>query len=233
MTALAAAVFAGLAAALICPTGSRATGVQIKSPDAGTRVRRLRIFAAVGVGVACIVLIDGLFGWVVAVLATFGAWRWLSSRPDEREVDAKRRRRDELPVVVDLLAACLASGAPALASLQLVAETAGSTIGGQLRQVAGALSMGASEDEAWALLAGDDTAPIVETLCRTAKSGTPAAEQLRVVAGDLRVKARESAMNDARKLGVRTAGPLGLCFLPAFVLIGVVPLVASLVEKWT
>jgi hypothetical protein len=114
-----------------------------------------------------------------------------------------------------------------------VAETARSNLGGQLRQVAGALSIGASEEEAWLMFAGDDAAPVVETLCRSARSGTPAADQLRVVARDLRAKARESAMNDARKLGVRTAGPLGLCFLPAFVLIGVVPLVISLVQKWT
>ncbi|MEO8329676.1 MAG: type II secretion system F family protein, partial [Candidatus Nanopelagicales bacterium] len=37
---------------------------------------------------------------------------------------------------------------------------------------------------------------------------------------------------DARRLGVRTAGPLGLCFLPAFIVIGVVPLVISLVQAW-
>lgn len=147
--------------------------------------------AATGVGVTCVVLLDGPLGWLAGIGAAVGAFRWLSSRPDERELEAGRRRRDELPVVVDLLAACFASGAPALTSLQLVAETSRSSIGVQLRQVAGALSMGASEEEAWLMLAGDDAAPIVETLCRTARSGTCAAEQLRAVSRDLRARARE------------------------------------------
>ena len=233
MTTMAAAVLAAVAAALMLPGGLRRSVVRARPPDARSRAVRLRLVAVIGVGAACVVLMDGPLGWLMAVVAASGSWRWLSSRPDERELDAKRRRRDELPVVVDLLGACLASGAPVLTSLQLVAETATSSIGGQLRQVAGALSMGATEEEAWVFLVGDDAAPIVETFCRTAKSGTPASEQLRVVASDLRAKARECAMNDARKLGVRTAGPLGLCFLPAFVLIGVVPLVFSLVQEWT
>ena len=41
-----------------------------------------------------------------------------------------------------------------------------------------------------------------------------------------------TALAQARALGVRSAGPLGLCFLPAFVLIGIVPLVIGLVDTW-
>ena len=136
-------------------------------------------------------------------------------------------------MVIDLIASCLASGATELEALMQVATASTTSLKTQLHRVVAALSVGGSHDEAWQQLSGDELAPVVDTMCRTAKSGTPAADQLHAIARDLRVRARESAINDARQLGVRTAGPLGLCFLPAFVLVGVVPLVISLVQKWT
>lgn len=233
MNALLAAVLAAAAAAMWFPVRAARLDRAAKGSDIRSRTQRLRLFAAAGVTAAGVLLIGGLLGLLVGAVAAVGAYRWLSATPDQNELSAARHRRDEFPIVVDLLAACLMSGAPALPSLLLVAETAHSNVGEQLHRVAGALSVGASPDEAWPLLSGADATPIVETMCRTARTGAPAAEQLRMIAGDLRARARESAMNDARKLGVRTAGPLGLCFLPTFVLVGVVPLVVSLVQKWT
>jgi hypothetical protein len=53
------------------------------------------------------------------------------------------------------------------------------------------------------------------------------ADGLALLAGDLRRRRRAAAEQRARSVGVRAAAPLGLCFLPAFVLIGVVPSVVS------
>ena len=47
------------------------------------------------------------------------------------------------------------------------------------------------------------------------------------LAVDLRRGARARVEARARAVGVRAALPLGLCLLPAFVLLGVVPLVAG------
>jgi hypothetical protein len=47
------------------------------------------------------------------------------------------------------------------------------------------------------------------------------------VAEDARDTARRAAEARARSLGARAAAPLGLCFLPAFVLVGVVPIVVT------
>ena len=46
-------------------------------------------------------------------------------------------------------------------------------------------------------------------------------------ADELREQRRASARERARSVGVKTAAPLGLCFLPAFVLIGIVPTIIS------
>jgi hypothetical protein len=50
---------------------------------------------------------------------------------------------------------------------------------------------------------------------------------LQRVAEDARDAARWDAQARARALGARAAAPLGLCFLPAFVLVGIVPVVAG------
>jgi hypothetical protein len=51
---------------------------------------------------------------------------------------------------------------------------------------------------------------------------------LQRIALDARESARWAAEARARSVGARAAAPLGLCFLPAFVLVGIVPLVAAL-----
>ena len=43
-------------------------------------------------------------------------------------------------------------------------------------------------------------------------------------------RARAEVEDAARRVGVRAALPLGLCLLPAFLLIGIVPVVAGLME---
>jgi hypothetical protein len=48
------------------------------------------------------------------------------------------------------------------------------------------------------------------------------------VAEDQRDEARSRAEAAARAAGVRSVAPLVACFLPAFILIGIVPVVASL-----
>ena len=50
------------------------------------------------------------------------------------------------------------------------------------------------------------------------------------LADDLGHQARADVEDRARAVGVKAAVPLGLCLLPAFVLIGIVPLVAGLAE---
>ena len=51
---------------------------------------------------------------------------------------------------------------------------------------------------------------------------------LAAVADDQRDEARMQAESAARAAGVRSVAPLVACFLPAFILIGIVPIVASL-----
>jgi len=183
-------------------------------------------------GVSAAVFIGGYTGLVVGVVVAVALRRWLNSLPAASEVARQRDRQRELPVVVDLLAACLRVGAAPMRAVEAVAAVATSSLGSDLRRIAAALGIGASPEEAWRL-AGRDLDPVANVMIRSARSGAPASHLLLRVAGDLRASSRVAALAEARRLGVRIAGSLGLCFLPAFLLIGVVPLVMSLVQPWT
>ena len=51
------------------------------------------------------------------------------------------------------------------------------------------------------------------------------------LAEELRERTRADVEARARSVSTRAAAPLGVCFLPAFVLLGIVPLVAGLVAQ--
>jgi pilus assembly protein TadC len=55
------------------------------------------------------------------------------------------------------------------------------------------------------------------------------AEAVRVLADEARRSDRSERLERARRVGVRTAAPLGLCFLPAFLLVAVVPTIIGLI----
>ncbi len=63
------------------------------------------------------------------------------------------------------------------------------------------------------------------------RAGVPAAELLRSEAHEARRDARSVAQQKAAALSVRLLLPLGLCILPAFMLLGVVPLLLSVISS--
>lgn len=229
-----AAVLAALAAAVAC--GRPAGGVQrlrgASEPAGRTRpqLSAPSASALAGVGIAVLVgLPAGLFvGLVVAV-----AGPALLSR---LEPAAVRRGREQLtadlPLALDLLAACLAGGAALPAAADAVAGAVRGPCGVRLERVTAALAVGSSPGEAWSALAGgqpdDPLAPAARVLARAAEGGTPAASAAARLAAEARAVSQAAGSEAARRLGVVVVVPLGLCFLPAFVLLGIVPAVAGL-----
>ena len=58
----------------------------------------------------------------------------------------------------------------------------------------------------------------------------PLAASIRDLAVDERERVRWQSMERARRAGVQAVGPLAACFLPAFVLVGVVPVVVGVAQ---
>ena len=63
---------------------------------------------------------------------------------------------------------------------------------------------------------------------RRSAPGAPVAAVVERLADELAAAGRAEVEDRARAVGVRAAVPLGVCLLPAFLLLGIVPLVASL-----
>lgn len=77
----------------------------------------------------------------------------------------------------------------------------------------------------------DERARLAETLALADRAGVPAAALLRNAAEDLRDDVAAASLAAAERLGVRLVLPLGLCVLPAFVVVGVVPVVVGLLSS--
>lgn len=137
----------------------------------------------------------------------------------------------ELAVVLDLLAAAAAGGAGLPRVLDATGTAVGGRLGAALVGAGRALLLGATWDDAWTS-GPASRAPGVDRVRRALRpaweSGVPIGRLLRTAAEDCRRERTARAMTAAARLGTRLVLPLGLCHLPAFVLVGVVPVLASM-----
>lgn len=157
----------------------------------------------------------------------------LLARLEPRSVRAERERLSaDLPLVLDLLASCLAGGAPLPQAAAAVAAAVPGPAGRRLSAVSASLAVGFPAGEAWQALDGgapdDPLAPAARALARAAVGGAPVASTVSRLAAEARAEAVARGEQAARRVGVLAVAPLGLCFLPAFVLLGVVPVVVGL-----
>jgi len=143
-----------------------------------------------------------------------------------------RRRRErvqaDLPHALELMSACLAAGMPLRAATTAVAACFEGPLTDDLHQVLALVALGASDADAWrALRKSPEWRPTVVDLARSVESGTMMVEVLLHHAQDARHLRRAAIEVRAKAVGVRSVLPLMVCFLPAFLLVGVVPTVAS------
>jgi pilus assembly protein TadC len=132
----------------------------------------------------------------------------------------------------DLLAACLRAGLPVPTAVLAVAEQLPPSVGDALRGTADLLALGADPVAAWEpALDHPATAELARGARRTARSGTALAGVAAGLATTIRRTATDVAEARAQRAGVLITGPLGLCFLPAFVCLGIVPVVAGLAAQ--
>ncbi|OBK44814.1 type II secretion system F family protein [Mycobacterium kubicae] len=147
------------------------------------------------------------------------------------------RGTDPLAVAssLDVFAVCLQAGMAVSAAAAATAVSAPPALAAQLSRAADLLALGADPSLAWSpapdLPAGDldaQTDALLRLARRSASSGAALAEGVVELAAQSRHDAVQAAAAAAERAGVLIAGPLGLCFLPAFVCLGIVPVVAGL-----
>jgi Flp pilus assembly protein TadB len=192
------------------------------------RPPRLQALSTAAVAVGVVVLFGGTVGVVGGALAGTVCWR-LTGR---LEPPALRRRREQLaaavPHVVDLMAACLAAGLSPSGAVEQIGEAVDGPARDELRALAARLRLGVDPATVWRDMARHpQLGGLGRTVARAVESGSSVSEAMTRLADDLRRSARADVESRARAVGVQAAIPLGVCLLPAFVLVGVVPLVAA------
>ncbi|MFF6948758.1 type II secretion system F family protein [Streptomyces iakyrus] len=186
------------------------------------------------VGVACAgwVLAGGLTGAAVGLVGAVGLWRWRlrqeSSGADPGAPDLAEAAR-QLPLAADLLAACIAAGAGPVIAAQAVGEALGGPVGDALARGAAEVRLGGEPGSAWRTLgAVPGAGGLARLLERADVSGLPAALPVARLAAEARADWGRAATARARRAGVMVSAPVGLCFLPAFIAVGVLPVVIGL-----
>ncbi len=189
--------------------------------------RRGAVWAGLLAGAASAVLAPG---WValVGVPVGVGVWDRVRRMEPRAVLRARETVREELPQVVDLVGALVRSGAAPDRALGAVARVVSAETRHQLQPFLGRLDLGGDVSAVWSELgAHPELGRLGTTLHRATTSGASVSRALDRLAQDLRASRRGELAVRVRQVEVRTTAPLGACLLPAFVLLGVVPLVAG------
>jgi pilus assembly protein TadC len=211
---------------------------------------RARGPALVAVAVAGLLVLLRVAGAGGLVVASPGVAVLLAPLARSRAAAREERRRCEaaLPRAADLVAACLAVGAAPADALETVSRAVGGPLQARLAPVVVAMRLGADPVAAYlrtrpggrrgdsprgvlaraARPGGEDMVEaLVRSVARAVHSGARLADAATLVADEARQRRRWAAEAAARRAGVLAVGPLVLCYLPAFLLLGVVPIVLA------
>lgn len=232
-----ATALAGVAMALAVPVGVRLPA-EI-GPRSGPRsvaraggLRRWRLPCALLAGVGAAVVLGGPAAPLAGLVAGVATWV-VAGRIEPRAVRLRREEvRRDLPHVVTLLGAALRSGAAPGAAIDLVCRALPGAAADQLGPVAARLALGGDPLVVWSALADDPAVgPLGRTMARAHRSGAPVVAAVDRLSEELARRSRGDVEDRARAVGVRAAVPLGVCLLPAFLLLGIVPLVVGLARS--
>ena len=186
--------------------------------------------------------LTGLLGLGLA----FAGRRWTAALVHRAEVESIRTVNagseaekpaspaDAAPVdtalVLELLAAQLRAGLAPLAALGALAEALNSR---PLHVVCQRLQMGSGWGSAWSGSAAGTFGELRDALAPAYTGGAPSTALLLSLADAHRLSERRAAERAAGKLSVALVVPLGLCSLPAFICLGIVPILISLLPTLT
>ncbi len=229
-----AAVAVGLA--ILCWRASPAGRLRAAKGAGGpTRRRDRRWGLSALIAVSALPLAFGLGWWALPAAAALGTVSHvLLGRLEAGSVIRRREQLvSELPQACDLLAVCLESGQPLHLAAAEVARVLDAPLGPALAEVSTTVALGADEAGAWAQLAQAEPAlgALGREVARTVGSGVALAATLRALGADARRQAMAIAQVRARRVGVRSVLPLMTCFLPSFLLLGVVPIIGGVVGR--
>jgi len=169
-----------------------------------------------------------LFGAALAGVLMLGAGASRQTSNTQSRVIPKNKRQAQpqpIELVLDLSASLLDSGMPITDILDLL----GSSIDQckVLRSVARCLEMNLSWNKSWETVPSW-LSPLQKSLHFAHTTGAPAANLLRNTAALQRREHTQKVARLGAQFGTKLVLPLGACALPAFIALGVVPLIIAL-----
>lgn len=171
----------------------------------------------------------GVRAIAAAAILAAGGWRWPDFRAARRAETRRRVVLAALPDMLDLLAACARAGASVSQAFELAAARDDGPLGEAIKEAVRALALGLPRDRAYAVLAARADVPevrsVVAALRRAEGLGTSIASTTTELAREVREERRARAEEGARGAPVRVLFPVIVCFLPAFGLLTVAPVV--------
>ncbi|MGW7353548.1 type II secretion system F family protein [Streptomyces sp. NPDC054784] len=219
--------------------GPPSPGGTVASPAPTAAVpRRLRdapvrqALPALGALLFGVVTVGGPVGWLAGAVGAAGAWRWLrsgGSGADRVSAAEARAVADQLPLAAELLAACLATGSDPGRAAEAVGGALGGPLGDRLLRASTELRLGGEPAAVWGRFGGPPGCEaLARCLARAGTVGVPAVEPVTRLAADARARTSRAAAARSRRAAVLVTAPLGLCFLPAFLALGVAPVALGL-----
>lgn len=217
-------------ARLMAPPAPRLPGWAHPLPGALSSRARWGVSGAAGLALAASGW--GSTPWLVGLAPVVMVAGWLAL--GRMEGGATRRARlagqADLPYALDLIRLGLGAGQPLRAAVATTIEVmdASSVAVAVLERVSRGLSVGLSDAQAWQTL-GDDPVwgGVARDIARASDWGVALTDIFAHHATVARRQLTTDQVRAAKAVGVKAVAPLGLCYLPAFICLGVVPVVAG------
>ncbi|RZU13747.1 type II secretion system (T2SS) protein F [Kribbella rubisoli] len=226
--ALTAATAVALSTYLALPPRPNLRRLTRPQPRGGPRTPPHHRLVAATTALGALLLIGFPWGAIPAAIALYAVPRALARLEPAATKQRNTQLARDLPLAIDLLTACLRVGRPPQHALALVAEALPGPLADLFTKIAHHLALGADPATAWAHLRAEPAcAPMARAITRSLRSGAPLSKTLEHLADETRRSHHHTADQQARATESRAALPLGLCFLPAFVFLSIVPTIAD------
>lgn len=195
-----------------------------------------RTKAAAAIGASCALLALGLGVWALIAVPLAGVVSYFILGRLQTAAEQKRadQLRADLPAICDLLGVCLESGLPLRRATSVLAAVMPAPGAAMLGEVAAKVRLGQAESTAWAELVSSHPAgaDLGREVSRSIEAGIALSQTLAKLGHQARQDAATTAEVRARRVGVRSVLPLMLCYLPAFLLLGVVPIIGGVASQF-
>lgn len=206
----------------------RDLGVALAGPNATARM--VMMLPVVGIGFGALMGFNSLatlFGTVpgVVCLVVGSALMFAGSRWNRRLVRSAQPKSATPGLHLDLVAIGMAGGGS-------VERARGLVVGTIERYGLGDAGAGAGGDAGGRAVAEESSGEVIDRVLElSTRAGVPAAELLRSEAEQVRRDARSAGQRNSETLAVSLMIPLGVCVLPAFMLVGVAPLLMTVLSS--